>query len=156
MSRSYRAPFASVTRVRSAADDKRLAARGVRRKQNQWLRKTADFDEAIVPHRLECPWNEVYCWGRDGGQHFQVPDDRDWSRHCSSTERSSSIRIVSMERPQRMAAALVWAAAAQVKIWAVGLLGVVACFASRIVRWVQFPHGPPNFASRVCAVDTLR
>lgn len=39
---------------------------------------------------------------------------------------------------------------------AVGLLGVVACFASRIVRWVRFPHGPPNFASRVCAVDTLR
>ena len=61
-----------------------------------------------------------------------------------STERSSSIRIVSMERPQRMAAALVCAAAAQVRIWAVGLLGVVACFASRIVRWVQFPHGPPN------------
>ena len=42
------------------------------------------------------------------------------------------------------------------KVWAVGLLGVVACFASRIVRWVRFPHGPPNFASRVCAVDTLR
>lgn len=21
---------------------------------------------------------------------------------------------------------------------------MVACFASRIVRWVQFPHGPPN------------
>ena len=62
----------------------------------------------------------------------------------SSTERSSSIRIVSMERLQPMAAALVCAAAAQVKIWAVGLLGVVACFASRIVRWVQFPHGPPN------------
>src|SRR5580692_4438577 len=72
----------------------------------------------------------------------------------SSTERSSFIRIVSMERLQRMAAALVCAAAAQVKIWAVGLLGVVACFASRTVRWVQFPHGPPNFASRVCAVDT--
>ena len=30
------------------------------------------------------------------------------------------------------------------KYWAVGLHGVVACFASRIVRWVQFPHGPPN------------
>ena len=82
MSRSYRSPFAAVTGARSAADDKRLAARGVRRKQNQWLRKTADFDEAIVPHRLECPWNEVYCWGRDGNQRLQIPDDRDWSRHC--------------------------------------------------------------------------
>jgi hypothetical protein len=63
MSRSYRSPFAAVTGARSAADDKRLAARGVRRKQNQWLRKRVDFDDAIVPHRLECPWNEVYCWG---------------------------------------------------------------------------------------------
>ncbi len=44
-----------------------------------------------------------------------------------------------------MAAALVCAAATQVKFWAVGLLGVVACFASRIVRWVRFPHGPPVF-----------
>jgi hypothetical protein len=82
VSRSYRTPFASVTGVRSAADDKRLAARGVRRKQNQWLRKTADFDKAIVPHRIECPWNVVYCWGRDGNQRLQVLDDRDWSRHC--------------------------------------------------------------------------
>lgn len=82
MSRSYRAPFAAVTGVRSAADDKRFAARGVRCKQNQWLRVTADFDEAIVPHRLECSWNEVYCWGRDGKQRLQVPDDRDWSMHC--------------------------------------------------------------------------
>ena len=60
MSRSYRSSFAAVTGARSTADDKRLAARGVRRKQNQWLRKTVDFGEAIVPHRLECPWNEVY------------------------------------------------------------------------------------------------
>jgi len=82
MSRSYRAPFAAVTAARSAADDKRLAARGVRRKQNQWLRMTADFDEAIVPHGLECPWKEVYCWGRDGNQRLQVPDDRGWSWHC--------------------------------------------------------------------------
>ena len=156
MSRSYRSPFAAVTGARSAADDKRLAARGVRRKQNQWLRKTVDFDEAMVPHRLECPWNEVYCWGRDGNQRSSGPGRSRLVQALSSTERSSSIRIVSMERPQRMAAALVYAAAAQVRIWAVGLLGVVACFASRIVRWVQFPHGPPNFASRVCAVDTLR
>jgi hypothetical protein len=82
MSRSYRAPFAPVTGVKSAADDKRLAARGVRRKQNQWLRQTVDFDEAIVPHRFECHWNEVYGWGRDGRQFLQVPDDRDWSFFC--------------------------------------------------------------------------
>jgi hypothetical protein len=87
VSRSYRAPYASVTGVRSAADDKRFAARGVRRKQNQWLRGTTDFDEAIVPHRLECPWNEVYCWDRD----------------ASSVFRSWTIEI----GPQRMAAVLV-------------------------------------------------
>jgi hypothetical protein len=82
VSRSYRAPYASVTGVRSAADDKRFAARGVRRKQNQWLRETADFEDAIVPHRFECPWNDVYSWDRDGKQSLQVLDDRDWSRHC--------------------------------------------------------------------------
>jgi len=54
MSRSYRSPFAAVTGARSAADDKCRAARGVRRKQNQWLRKTTDFDDAVVPHRFEC------------------------------------------------------------------------------------------------------
>ena len=82
MSRSNRAPFAAVTGVRSAADDKRQAARGVRRKQNQWLRTRVDFDDAIVPHRLECTWNEVYSWGRDGRQRLQLPDNRGWSRHC--------------------------------------------------------------------------
>ena len=81
MSRSYRAPFAAVTGVRSAGDDKRLAARGVRRTQNRWLRMLVDSDEALVPHRFECPWNEVYCWGRDGSQRLQAPDDRAWSRH---------------------------------------------------------------------------
>lgn len=81
MSRSYRSPFAAVTGAKSAADDKRQAARGVRRKQNQWLRKTPDFDEAIVPHRLESLGMRCTA-GADGGQHFQVPDDRDWSRHC--------------------------------------------------------------------------
>src|SRR5215469_5283110 len=82
MSRSYRRPYAAGTGAVPATDDKRLAARGVRHTQNQWLRTTIDFEEAMVPHKLECAWNEVYNWKRDGAQHLQLPDARDWSRYC--------------------------------------------------------------------------
>jgi hypothetical protein len=57
----------------------------VRRRQNQWLRTTIEFENGVVPHKLECAWNEVYCWGRDGKQHLTVPDARDWSRYLLST-----------------------------------------------------------------------
>jgi len=25
----------------------------------------------LVPHRLECAWNNNYCWDRDGAQSYQ-------------------------------------------------------------------------------------
>ena len=79
MSRSYRKPFSACTGTKSAKDDKRRANRGVRHKQNQWLRTLEDYDSALVPHRLECAWNEVYSWGRDGHQYLQVPSQREWA-----------------------------------------------------------------------------
>ena len=70
MSRSYRRPFATITGNAGAKDDKRGAHRGVRRKQNQTLAACVDYQELLVPHRLECASNEVYFWGRDGAQFF--------------------------------------------------------------------------------------
>jgi hypothetical protein len=70
MSRSYRRPFATITGNASAKDDKCRAHRGVRRKQNQLLATCVDYEELLVPHSLECAWNEVYSWGRDGAQFY--------------------------------------------------------------------------------------
>jgi len=36
--------------------------------QNQALTTCVDLEELLLPHRLECPWNDVWCWGRDGRQ----------------------------------------------------------------------------------------
>jgi hypothetical protein len=68
MSRSTRRPFAAITGTASAKDDKRMAHRGVRRKQNFALKTCADYGDFLVPHRHECAWNNNYCWGRDGTQ----------------------------------------------------------------------------------------
>jgi len=38
MSRSYRRPYAAITGTASAKDDKRMAQRGIRRKQNLTLK----------------------------------------------------------------------------------------------------------------------
>lgn len=74
MSRSYRRPYSAVTGHSSAKDDKRHANRGVRRGQNQYLRNiivgNLDWDETLIPHKLECSYNEVYSWGRDGKQGY--------------------------------------------------------------------------------------
>ena len=70
MSRSTRRPFAAITGTASAKDDKRMAHRGVRRKQNLALKICADYEDFVVPHRLECAWNNNYCWGRDGAQSY--------------------------------------------------------------------------------------
>jgi hypothetical protein len=80
MSRSYRKPYCAITGCNSAKADKEWAARGVRRTQNQWLRKLDDHDTALVPHRLECTWNNVWCWGRDGKQRWQSPSTDRWYR----------------------------------------------------------------------------
>jgi hypothetical protein len=83
MSRSIRRPFAAITGTASAKDDKRMAHRGVRRKQNIALKTCADYEDFLVPHRLECAWNDTYCWGRDGAQCYMgsMPDSQyEWSR----------------------------------------------------------------------------
>lgn len=79
MSRSYRKPYAAVTGTSSAKDDKNRAARAVRHVQNLYLHKILrnDFhDFFLIPHRLECPSNEVYGWRRDGKQRLRFPRPR--------------------------------------------------------------------------------
>ena len=79
MSRSYRKPYAAITGTASAKEDKIRAARGVRRVQNDYLRKILQqdlFDQLLIPHRLECSWNEVYSWARDGRQYLHFPTPR--------------------------------------------------------------------------------
>ena len=82
MARSYRRPYAAVTGSGSARIDKQMAAKGVRRKQNQYLKKHWDNQDFLLPHRLECHHNDVWDWGRDGHQSLQSPTAADWSRFC--------------------------------------------------------------------------
>jgi len=70
MSRSYRRPFAAITGTASAKSDKRMAHRGVRRKQNLALKICTDYGNLLLPHRFECAWNNTYNWGRDGAQTY--------------------------------------------------------------------------------------
>lgn len=84
MSRSTRRPFAAITGTASAKDDKRMAHRGVRRKQDLALKTCADYEDFLVPHRLECHWNDTYCWGRDGAQGYcgsMRYSTEEWSRN---------------------------------------------------------------------------
>lgn len=81
MSRSRKKnPFAAICGG-SSHYDKQLAARGVRRRQNQFLRTHRDPDAFIIPHRLECSHNEVYSWNRDGHQVYQGLDAGDWNAY---------------------------------------------------------------------------
>jgi len=73
MSRSYRRPFAAITGLASAKSDKQMAHRGVRRKQNHAVKICADYENFLVPHFLECHWNNTYIWGRDGAQCYISP-----------------------------------------------------------------------------------
>jgi hypothetical protein len=84
MSRSIRRPFAAITGTASAKEDKRMAHRGVRRKQDLALRTCADYESLLIPHELECAWNNNYCWGRDGAQGYRG------SMRFSIDERSRS------------------------------------------------------------------
>jgi len=70
MSRSFRRPYAAITGTASAKSDKHLAHRGVRRKQNLAVKICLDFENLLLPHHLECAWNNNYCWGRDGAQSY--------------------------------------------------------------------------------------
>jgi|GEM_PF-3120786 hypothetical protein len=82
MARSYRKPYAACTGMCSASIDKQIAARGVRRNQNQYLKTNWEDEDFLLPHRFECHHNDVWGWSRDGQQCLQVPNARDWSRFC--------------------------------------------------------------------------
>lgn len=81
MSRSRRRPYSASCGTGSANWDKTAARRGVRRKQNRWLKTLADYDRALAPHKYECAWNDTYSWNRDGKQFLQLPGRFDWERH---------------------------------------------------------------------------
>ncbi len=51
-----------------------MAARGLRRRQNEWLRILNDPEDGLIPHRLECAHNTNNDWGRDGRQRLVFPD----------------------------------------------------------------------------------
>ena len=71
MSRSYRKPYSAITGVRSAKHDKMVARRCWRRTQEQAIRDCQDWEDLVIPKRLEASFNDVWCWGRDGGQMLQ-------------------------------------------------------------------------------------
>jgi hypothetical protein len=70
MSRSRRRPYTAITGIVSAKNDKRMAHHGVRGKQNRALRTCFDFENLLLPHPFECPWNNNWCWDRDGKQYY--------------------------------------------------------------------------------------
>jgi len=82
MSRSYRKAYSAVTGCGSAKQDKRRAARGVRRTQEQWLNTLSNPDAALTPHRLECPGNDVWNWDREGKPRRQVPSRAEEAEAC--------------------------------------------------------------------------
>ncbi len=76
MSGSYRKPYMAITGLSRSHDDKKKAARGLRRRQDAWLRGLNQYDQALVPHRLACAFNNTYLWGRDGKQFLTFPYSR--------------------------------------------------------------------------------
>jgi hypothetical protein len=82
MSRSYKKqPFMAICGSGSAKKDKIQAHRGERAAHKRVIHKAMkeqDYD-VLLPHRLECNWNEVYSWGRDGNQMYQGLTSRQWS-----------------------------------------------------------------------------
>lgn len=72
MSRSYRKPYYTWTSCGdSAHQDKKTAARGMRRAQEQSLREAVrdgNWEDWLIPVRGECVHNNVYGWHRDGSQ----------------------------------------------------------------------------------------
>ena len=76
MSRSYRKPYAAITGVyTNSGDDKRVARRCWRRAQEQALRNCKDWEELVMPKRLEASFNDTWSWGRDGGKFRIEPPD---------------------------------------------------------------------------------
>ena len=90
MSRSKRRPYMAITGTSSAKNDKRFASRGGRRAHNRQLKCSLDFENLLLQHRLECDWNEVYAWGRDGSQIYFG----DWRFSLDPLDRSRYIKLL--------------------------------------------------------------
>jgi hypothetical protein len=76
MGKSYRKPYAAITGVASAKDDKRVARRALRRMENQRIRNCKsqeDFELLCMPDRLDAAYNDTWSWGRDGSQYIHFP-----------------------------------------------------------------------------------
>lgn len=103
MSKSYRKPYAPVTSVRSAAHDKMVARRCWRRAQEQALRDCRNWEELVIPKRLEASFNDVWSWGRDGKQTLRFPPTLEkiwpWS-FCTAEEHYERelLRYVRLQR----------------------------------------------------------
>lgn len=61
------------TWLRVAGYDNTLAARFARHKQNQAVREKALEEDFLVPHKFECPFNNVYSWRQDGKKRYRFP-----------------------------------------------------------------------------------
>lgn len=75
MGKSYRKPYGTACSTKNSAhDDKKYAARAVRRVQNRALKNAVasgvDWDEFLIPETLECPDNDVWGWAMDGPKHL--------------------------------------------------------------------------------------
>lgn len=85
MSRSFKhQPFMAICGGNSAKQDKQFAHRGERRAHHAAIHKEmleGDFENFLIPDRLECAANEVYSWNRDGNQMYWSPrdyNDKEW------------------------------------------------------------------------------
>ena len=102
MSRSYRKPYAAITGTRSAADDKRVARLNWRHAQNNALRAPGiDWDDFMIPARLEASFNDVWGWGRDGRQylHFEPrwSEYKHWFSKWLEDDKAEKARLKSYE-----------------------------------------------------------
>ena len=81
MSRSYRKPYSAITGTNSAKQDKIFAHRAERRAQNLAIKLCLDWDEFLIPDKLECSYNDPWGWGRDGKQSLHFPPNPNEFKH---------------------------------------------------------------------------
>ena len=89
MSRSTRRPYAYYYYYTDSVKRYKVRAhRGQRRKQNQALRHARDYEDLLLPHKLECPGNDIYEWKMDGRQFLHFPPTRGWRLFISGDPQS--------------------------------------------------------------------
>jgi hypothetical protein len=93
MSRSYRKPYTSITGA-SAHNDKRWANRSVRRSVRNAIHQAVDFEEIDIPHRYECPYNDVWGWSRDGRQFYVSQYERPGKPQAEPIEVSIEEQVI--------------------------------------------------------------